>query len=104
MRPAAKTLAFSSTVVKSAPSLEMPEGSPGGHGVRERHPDSAVHIAAGVKVAPVDLEAALHLVVLDPDDFDPEIAGEAAFDALAEALGVDGRVRQAARSSSAPPS
>jgi hypothetical protein len=63
-----------------------------------------VDVAARVQVAPIDLEPALHLVVLDPHDLDSEVAGEAACDALAEALGGDRRVRQAARSSSAPPS
>jgi hypothetical protein len=63
-----------------------------------------VHVAAGVEVAAVDLEAALDLVVLDPDDLYAEVAGEAALDALAEELRRDGRVRQAAFSRSAPPS
>jgi acetyl-CoA acetyltransferase len=57
-----------------------------------------------VEVAVVDLEAALDLVVLDAHDLDPEVSGEAAGDALPEALRGDGGVRQAARSSSAPPS
>jgi hypothetical protein len=57
-----------------------------------------------VEVALVNLEAALDLVVLDAYDLYPEVAGEAARDAPAEALRGDLRVRQAARSSSAPPS
>jgi hypothetical protein len=57
-----------------------------------------------MEVALVDLEPALHLVVLDPDDLDAEVAWEAALDALAEAVGGDLRVRQAAFSKSAPPS
>jgi hypothetical protein len=57
-----------------------------------------------MEVALVDFEAAPHLVVLNAHDLDAEIAGEAARDAPAELLGRDGRVRQAARSSSAPPS
>ena len=56
-------------------------GAPGRHAVGERHPDAAVHVAARVEVAPIDGEPALHLVVLDPDDLDPEVAGEAAVDA-----------------------
>jgi len=63
-----------------------------------------VHVAAGVEVALVDLQAALDLVVLDPDDLDAEVAGEAALDARAEAIGGDLRVGQAAFSRSAPPS
>jgi hypothetical protein len=55
-------------------------------------------------LAVVDLEAALHLVVLDPDHFDAEVAGEAALDAGAEAVGGDLVVGQAAFSRSAPPS
>jgi hypothetical protein len=57
-----------------------------------------------MEVALVDLEAALDLVVLDAQDLDAEVAGEAARNASAERLRRDGRVRQAARSSSAPPS
>ena len=76
-RPAAKTLALSSAVVKSCPGCEVTEGAPGGHRVRERHPDAAVHVAAGVEVAAVDLEASLDLVVLDPHDLDAEVAREA---------------------------
>jgi hypothetical protein len=57
-----------------------------------------------MEMAPVDHEAALDLVVLDPDQLDAEVAGEAACDGVAEALGGYFRVRQAARSSSAPPS
>jgi hypothetical protein len=57
-----------------------------------------------VEVALVHLEAALDLVVLDAHDLDPEVAREAARDAPAEALRGDLGVRQAARSSSAPPS
>jgi hypothetical protein len=57
-----------------------------------------------VEVAPVDLEAALDLVVLDPDHLDAEVAREAALDGLAEELRPDRRVRQAAFSKSAPPS
>jgi hypothetical protein len=57
-----------------------------------------------VKVALVDRQAALDLVVLDPDYLDAEVAGEAAGDPLAEQLGRDGRVGQALRSSAAPPS
>jgi hypothetical protein len=63
-----------------------------------------VHVAAGVEVARVDLQAALDLVVLDPDDLDPEVGGEAALDARAEALGCDLRIGQAAFSKRAPPS
>ena len=37
-----------------------------------------MHVAAGVEVAAVHREPALHLVVLDPDHLDPEVAGEAA--------------------------
>ena len=91
-RPAANTFAFSSA------------GPPGRDRVGEGHPDAAVHVAAGVEVAVVDLEAALDLVVLDAHDLDAEVAGEAARDAPAEALRGYVGVRQAARSSSAPPS
>jgi hypothetical protein len=63
-----------------------------------------VHVAAWVEVALVDLEATPDLVVLDAHDLDAEVAGEAARYAPAERLRRDGRVRQAARSSSAPPS
>src|SRR5215207_3190768 len=84
--------------------LQMAEGAPGRNRIGEGHPDAAVHVAAWVEVAVVDLEAALDLVVLDAHDLDPEVSGEAARDALPEALRGDGRVRQAARSSSAPPS
>jgi hypothetical protein len=55
-------------------------------------------------MATIHLEAALHLVVLDAHDLDPEVSGEAALDAPAEALRGDVGVRQAARRSSAPPS
>ena len=82
----------------------MAEGAPGGDGVRERDPDAAVDVAAGVEVSAVDLEAALDLVVLDPDHLDAEVAGEAPLDPAAEALGRDVRVRQAAGSRTAPPS
>jgi hypothetical protein len=57
-----------------------------------------------VEVALVHLETALHLVVLDPDDLDAEVAREAALDALPEAVGRDLRVGQAAFSNSAPSS
>jgi len=84
--------------------MEVAERAPGRDGVGEGDPDSAVHVAAGVEMAVVDLEPALNLVVLDADDLDPQVSGEAACDALAEPLRGDGRVRQAARSSTAPPS
>ena len=64
----------------------------------------AVNEAAGMEVALVDQEPALHLVVLDPDHLDAEVAREAALDARAEAIGGDLRVGQAAFSRSAPPS
>jgi hypothetical protein len=57
-----------------------------------------------VEVAAVHLEAALDLVVLDADDLDAEVAREAPGDAVAEALGGDVEVRQAAGSRTAPPS
>jgi hypothetical protein len=57
-----------------------------------------------MEVTGVHLEAALHLVVIDPDDLDSEVAGEAVPDALAEALRRDLGVRQATFSRSAPPS
>ena len=74
--------------------LKVAEGAPGRHRIGERDPDAPVHIAAWVEVAPVDLKAALHLVVIDAHDLDPEVAGEAACDAPAEALRGDGRIRQ----------
>jgi len=80
------------------------EGAPGRDGVGERDPDAAVHVAAGMEVALVDQEPALHLVVLDPDHLDAEVAREAALDARAEALGCDLRIGQAAFSKRAPPS
>jgi hypothetical protein len=61
-------------------------------------------VAAGVEVAAVDIKAALDLLVLDPDNLDAEVAGEAPRDAVPEALGGDVRVRQAAGSRTAPPS
>jgi hypothetical protein len=57
-----------------------------------------------VEVPPIDVEAALDLVVLDANDLDSEVAGEAARDAPAEELRGDGGVRQAAFSSTEPPS
>jgi hypothetical protein len=78
----------------------VPKGAPGRHGVGERHPDAAVHVAAGVEVAAVDLEPALHLVVVDPDHLDAEVPGKAARDTRAEQLRRDRRVRQAAALSS----
>jgi hypothetical protein len=84
--------------------LEVPKRAPGRHGVGERHPDAAVDIAAGVEVAVVHREPALHLVVLDAHHLDAEVAGEAPGDAVPKALGRDVRVRQAAGSRSAPPS
>jgi hypothetical protein len=63
-----------------------------------------VHIAARVQMAAVHHKPALHLLVPDAHDLDAEVSGEAVCDGRAEALRSDGRVRQAARSSSAPPS
>jgi hypothetical protein len=80
--------------------LEVPKRAPGRHGVGERHPDAAVDIAAGVEVAAVHLEPALHLIVVDPDHLDAELPGKAARDAHAEQLRRDRRVRQAAALSS----
>ena len=102
--PAANTLAFSSAVVKSLAVVEVPEGAPGGDAVGERHPDATVHVAAGVEVAPIDREPALHLVVLDPDHLDPEVAGKLPAMRSRKQLRGDRRVGQAARSSTAPPS
>ena len=84
--------------------LEVAEGAPRRDGVREGHPYPTVHVSAGVEMAAVHLEASLDLVVLDPDDLDAEVAGEAVADPVAEQLRRDRRVRQAACSRSAPPS
>jgi len=62
-----------------------------------------VHIAPGVEVALVDPQASLDLAVVDADDLDAEVAGEAAGEPLLEQLRRDRRVRQAC-SSAAPPS
>jgi hypothetical protein len=63
-----------------------------------------VDVAARMQVALVDLQPALHLVVLDAHDLDPQVSREAALDAPAEALRGDLGVRQAAFSSRAPSS
>jgi len=57
-----------------------------------------------MEVTAVDLEAALDLCVVDAHYLDAEVAGKAVADLLAEELRRDRRVRQAAFSSSAPPS
>jgi hypothetical protein len=57
-----------------------------------------------MEMALVDLETALDLVVLDPDDLDAELTGEAPGDPRAEDLRRDGGVGQAAGSSRASPS
>jgi hypothetical protein len=59
-----------------------------------------VDVAPGVEMALVDLQAALDLAVVDPDDLDPEVAGKRPGDPLAEDVGGDGRVAQ--RSSAVP--